>query len=118
MILSSISDMARAIESSWAWLENLTYQMVVMPESFQGERLGGPLALLKLQSTRTLEYCAREAQQILGGIGVTKGGQGARIEKISRSLRASAVAGGSEEVMAEFGVRQSMKVAANLGVKL
>lgn len=48
--------------------------MVVMPEKFQGERLGGPLALLKLQSTRTLEYCAREAQQILGGIGVTKGG--------------------------------------------
>lgn len=31
--------------------------------------------------------------------------QGGRIEKIARSLRASAVAGGSEEVMAEFGVR-------------
>jgi alkylation response protein AidB-like acyl-CoA dehydrogenase len=97
--------MARVIESSWAWLENLTYQMVMMPEEYQGERLGPALALLKLQSTRTLEYCAREAQQILGGIGVTPGGQGARIEKISRGLRAAAIAGGSEEVMAEFGIR-------------
>lgn len=72
--LAPLVDMARAIESSWAWLEQLTYQMVVMPEQFQGERLGGSLALLKLQCTRTVEYCAREAQQILGGIGTTRGG--------------------------------------------
>jgi len=31
--------------------------------------LGGPLALLKATGSKTMEYCAREAQQIFGGLG-------------------------------------------------
>ena len=79
---------------------------------------GGAIALCKLQCTRTLELCAREASQILGGIAYTKGGQGGRVEAIYRSVRGSAIPGGSEEIMADLAVRQSTKVAKMIGADL
>jgi alkylation response protein AidB-like acyl-CoA dehydrogenase len=48
-------------------------------------------ALLKVMSTRCLEVCVREAQQILGGLGYARGGRGGRIEAISRDVRVMTV---------------------------
>lgn len=45
-----------------------------------------------------LNLCSREAVQILGGIGYTRGGQGDRIERAFREVKAIAIPGGSEEV--------------------
>jgi alkylation response protein AidB-like acyl-CoA dehydrogenase len=50
-----------------------------------------------------LEYCTREAQQIFGGLGYTRGGQGAKVERLAREVRAYAVPGGSEEIMLDLG---------------
>jgi alkylation response protein AidB-like acyl-CoA dehydrogenase len=33
---------------------------------------------LKVVSTRCLEFCVREAQQVLGGLGYSRGGKGGR----------------------------------------
>lgn len=41
---------------------------------------------------------SREAVQILGGIGYTRGGQGDRIERAYREIKAITIPGGSEEV--------------------
>lgn len=41
--------------------------------------LAGPIALLKAQSTQTLEFCAREAAQIFGGLAYTRGGQAEKV---------------------------------------
>ncbi len=66
--------MARQIEATQAWIESLAYQMLKMPKHIQDARLGGAFALCKLQCSRTFEFCAREASQILGGIAYTKVG--------------------------------------------
>merc|ERR1712187_973268 len=74
-------------------------------------KLGGHTALLKVQCTKVFEYCAREAAQIFGGLSYTRGGQGEKVERLNREVRAMAVPGGSEEVMLDLGIRQSRKIA-------
>ena len=61
------------------------------------------LAMLKVQATETLEFCAREAMQILGGAGFIRGH---RVERIYREVRVMAIGGGSEEIMRDLAARQ------------
>ena len=61
------------------------------------------LAMLKVQATETLEFCAREAMQILGGSGFIRGH---RVERIYREVRVMAIGGGSEEIMRDLAARQ------------
>lgn len=110
--------MARKIEATHAWMESLIYQACKMPSELQMLKLGGPIALLKAQSTQTMEFCAREAAQIFGGLSYSRGGQGERVERLYREVRAYAIPGGSEEIMLELGIRQSIKVAQFMGAKL
>jgi acyl-CoA dehydrogenase len=63
----------------------------------------GDIALLKVQASETLEFCAREAMQILGGIGYLRGN---RVERIYREVRVNAIGGGSEEIMRDLAARQ------------
>jgi acyl-CoA dehydrogenase len=63
----------------------------------------GDIALLKVQASETLEFCAREAMQILGGIGYMRGN---RVERIYREVRVNAIGGGSEEIMRDLAARQ------------
>jgi alkylation response protein AidB-like acyl-CoA dehydrogenase len=84
VIRDKLGNMARQIEATQAWIESLAYQMLKMPKHIQDARLGGAFALCKLQCSRTFEFCAREASQILGGIAYTKGGQGGRVEALYR----------------------------------
>ncbi len=77
-------------------METLIYQTKVMPKDQQMLRLGGAIALLKAQSTQVFEFCAREAAQIFGGLAYTRGGQGERVERLYREVRAYAIPGGSE----------------------
>lgn len=59
----------------------------------------------------TLEFCAREAAQIFGGLAYTRGGQGEKVERIYREVRALAIPAGSEEIMLDLGVRMAMRGA-------
>jgi acyl-CoA dehydrogenase len=63
----------------------------------------GDFALLKTQATQTMEYCAREACQILGGASFVRG---SRVERIYREVRVMAIGGGSEEIMYDLASRQ------------
>jgi acyl-CoA dehydrogenase len=63
----------------------------------------GDIALLKVQASETMEYCAREAMQILGGIGYMREN---RVERIYREVRVNAIGGGSEEIMRDLAARQ------------
>ena len=71
--------MARQIEASYNWLENMIYQCNVMGETEAMLKLGGAIASLKAQATVTFEFCAREASQIFGGLSYSRGGQGAKV---------------------------------------
>ena len=69
-------------------------------------------ALLKAHGSFTFEFCAREAAQIFGGLAYTRGGQGEKVERLYREVRAYAIPAGSEEIMLDLGVRQAIKAAA------
>jgi acyl-CoA dehydrogenase len=56
-----------------------------------------------VQASETLEYCAREAMQVLGGIGYMRG---SAVERIYREVRVNAIGGGSEEIMRDLAARQ------------
>jgi len=106
-----IAEMARLTEATHAWIEWCTHQMNTMGKMEAALKLGGHTALLKVQSTKVFEYCARESAQIFGGLSYTRGGQGEKVERLNREVRAMAVPGGSEEVMLDLGVRQASKLA-------
>ncbi|KAI8967865.1 acyl-CoA dehydrogenase/oxidase [Mycotypha africana] len=118
VIRNKLAHMIRQVEATHAWMESLAYQSQQMPQDIQPIRLGGPIALCKAQATQTFEYCAREAAQIFGGLSYTRGGQGEKVERLYREVRAFAIPGGSEEIMLDLGVRQAIKVGAFMGAKM
>lgn len=113
VIRFKLAEMARQIDATHAWLEQVTYQVSTIKDKAQRDKmLAGPIALLKAHSTKTMEYCAREAAQIFGGASYVRSGVGERVERIYREVRAYAIPGGSEEIMLDFAARQAIKSAA------
>lgn len=109
VIRNKLANMIAQVEAVHNWMENITYQMTKLSYNEQSKLLAGPLALLKLQSTRVAHYVADEACQIFGGRAVTKTGMGRIIEAWQRTYKFGSILGGSEEIMADLGVRQAMK---------
>ncbi|KAI9894879.1 MAG: hypothetical protein M1814_000099 [Vezdaea aestivalis] len=118
VIRLKLAHMARQIEASYNWLENVVYQCQKMNETEAMLKLGGAIAGLKAQATVTFEFCAREASQIFGGLSYSRGGQGGKVERLYRDVRAYAIPGGSEEIMLDLSIRQSLRVHKALGMKL
>merc|ERR1712000_334927 len=100
--------MVAATEAVHAWLEQATHQLKNMTYAEQNERMGGTIALLKYETTRAATLVSDEVVQLLGGRGVSRGGMGKQIERFQRSFKIYSVYGGSEEIMADLGVRQSI----------
>jgi alkylation response protein AidB-like acyl-CoA dehydrogenase len=57
---------------------------------------------LTLRMEADVNNSAREASQIFGGLSYSRGGQGAKVERLYRDVRAYAIPGGSEEIMREY----------------
>lgn len=72
--------------------------------------MAGTTAQLKAHSGIVLEHVVREAIQILGGIGLTRGGRGERVERIWRDVKAITVPGGSEEIMLDLSTRRALNL--------
>mmetsp|Transcript_63974 Transcript_63974/g.187131 ORF Transcript_63974/g.187131 Transcript_63974/m.187131 type:complete len:529 (-) Transcript_63974:159-1745(-) len=104
-----LARMAGMIESAHTFLEVVTHQMDVMPYQEQSEKLGGPIALLKYQTTRAGTLVADEAVQMFGGRGITRTGMGQNIERFQKTYKYASILGGSEEVMADLAIRQQMR---------
>lgn len=109
VIREKLGMMVAAVESVDAYADLLTHQMCNMSYAEQNEHLGGPISLLKYQSTRVAHLVADQAVQTFGGRGFTKTGMGRIVETFARTYKAGAVYGGSEEIMVDLGVRQAMK---------
>jgi acyl-CoA dehydrogenase len=97
VIRHKIAEMLRQINATTAYLEMCAWRVT------RGERPAADLAMLKVQATLTLEFCAREAMQILGGAGYMRG---SRVERIYREVRVNAIGGGSEEILRDLTARQ------------
>jgi len=111
VIRFKLANMARQVEAAHAWLESITFQMKMLSHAEQNRILGGPIALLKAHASQVFEYCAREAAQIYGGLAYTRGGQGEKVERLYREVRAFSIPAGSEEIMLDLGVRMAIKTA-------
>lgn len=111
VIRQKISLFGRNIDSAFAWMEQLVFFMETGKRTDRDMALSGPIANLKVLAGRTLEAVNREAQQIMGGLGYSKSGRGARIEQISRDLRVMVVGGGSEEILIELAVNQELRAS-------
>ncbi|WP_300380154.1 acyl-CoA dehydrogenase family protein [Henriciella sp.] len=97
VIRHKISSMAQRVWATTAFLDQCTWRVQ------NGEAPIAELAMLKVQATETMEFCAREAMQILGGAGFIRGH---RVERIYREVRVMAIGGGSEEIMRDLTARQ------------
>jgi len=109
VIRNKLAHMIRKVEATHAWIESITLQMDTLPPKMKVAKLAGATSLLKAHASQTFEYCAREAAQILGGRSYTRGGEGERVERLYREVRAYAIPAGSEEIMLDLGVRQMMR---------
>lgn len=97
VIRHKLVEMDRTINATRAWMEQLAWRVG------QGEEPVAELAECKVQASLMLEFCAREAAQILGGASFIRGNP---IERIYREVRVNAIGGGSEEIMRDLAARQ------------
>jgi len=104
VIRHKIADMARRIEGTQRCLENYAYQVKC---GFPERQLGGYMASVKVDGSKVMEFCAREASQVFGGQSFTREGAGGRVERIYREVRVMAIGGGSEEVMINLAMSQA-----------
>jgi len=71
------------------------------------EHLAGPIALCKVQATKSFEFVARECSQVFGGKSYLRSGPGRAVERGYREVRVLAIGGGSEEIMLDLASRQA-----------
>jgi alkylation response protein AidB-like acyl-CoA dehydrogenase len=114
VIRAKFAAMGRSLDSAYAWMEQLVYMTEIAKANNTDAAMGGLFANLKVLAGRTLEMVNREAQQVLGGLGYSKNGRGARIEQISRDVRVMVVGGGSEEILSELAVNQEIRAMGKL----
>ncbi|KAJ5584864.1 uncharacterized protein N7459_004664 [Penicillium hispanicum] len=108
-IRQKLARMISLTESNQAWLESIAYQMCNMTYAEQSAHLGGPIGLLKSHATRAAQEIADNATNIFGGRGLTQTGMGKVVEMFHRTYKFDAILGGTEEILADLGVRQAMK---------
>uniref|UniRef100_A0A7S1PXV8 Cytochrome b5 heme-binding domain-containing protein n=1 Tax=Alexandrium catenella TaxID=2925 RepID=A0A7S1PXV8_ALECA len=108
VIRHKLARMIGAIESLEGFMESITYQMANMPLKLMMTELGGPIAILKYQATRSMTLVSDEACQLFGGRALTASGMGKNVEAMQRTFKFASILGGSEEIMADLGVRQAL----------
>ncbi|KAH8819262.1 acyl-CoA dehydrogenase/oxidase [Xylogone sp. PMI_703] len=107
VIRQKFSRIANMLEPLQAYSEELVHRSVRM-----GSLEFSPLAaMIKVQAAHNLEMISRECQQVFGGLGYSRGGQGGRVEQVSRDVRVLVVSGGSEEILLDMIAKQQRKLA-------
>jgi alkylation response protein AidB-like acyl-CoA dehydrogenase len=110
---NKIAHMVSRVEAIHCWLENITFQMNNMAYEEQSQKLAGPLALLKYQTTRVSQFVKDQSVQLFVEHGITQTGLGRIVESFMRTQKFGAILGGSEEIMADLGIRQALKSFPN-----
>ncbi|KAE8338720.1 hypothetical protein BDV24DRAFT_137549 [Aspergillus arachidicola] len=98
------------LETVWAWIEQILYQLCKLEKVEADRLLGGVTALAKAKAAMVLNECAQCAVLLFGGAGLTQSGQGEIVEAIMRDVPVSRIPGGSEDVLLDLSVRQLVKI--------
>jgi acyl-CoA dehydrogenase len=99
-IRHKLMDMQMRIASTRAWLHALIARQI---DGDAGAEWVAELCLLKNHATQTMQFCADQAVQILGGMGFMRG---TKSERIYREVKVMMIGGGAEEIMKELAARQ------------
>ena len=97
VIRQKIVQMIQRLNSTYAYMDMVVWRF------HQGETPVADLAMLKVAATTTLEHCARESLQVLGGSAYTGDN---RVERIYREARTFVIGGGAEEILRDLAARQ------------
>lgn len=109
VIREKLARMISLTEACQSWLETITYQMCNMDYAQQSKLLGGPIGLLKSYATKSAGELASMGVDIFGGRGLTQTGMGRVVEQFHRTFKFDAILGGTEDILADLGVRQAMR---------
>jgi acyl-CoA dehydrogenase len=102
VIRHKLVDMQMRIASTRAWLDAVT----VLAD--EGKLESDPhcvaqVCMLKNHATQTMQFCADQAVQILGGMGFMRG---TKSERIYREVKVMMIGGGAEEIMKDLAARK------------
>lgn len=109
VIRQKLARMISVTEACQTWLESITDRMNNLSYAQQNQLLAGDIGLLKSFATRCAHEVADDGVNIFGGRGLTQGGMGRLVEEFHRTYKFDAILGGTEEILADLGVRQAMK---------
>jgi acyl-CoA dehydrogenase len=98
-------DMQMRIASTEAWLEAVSAEGDAHEAAgrFNAPEWVANVCMLKNHATQTMQFCADQAVQILGGMGFMRGTVS---ERIYREVKVMMIGGGAEEIMKELAARQ------------
>jgi len=98
-------DMQMRIASTEAWLEAVCAEGDAHEAAgrFNAPEWVARVCMLKNHATQTMQFCADQAVQILGGMGFMRGTVS---ERIYREVKVMMIGGGAEEIMKELAARQ------------
>jgi acyl-CoA dehydrogenase len=100
VVRHKLVDMRMRALSARAWLDALVARFDAGPLDAEAV---AEVCLLKNHATQTMQFCADQAVQILGGTGYVRG---TKSERIYREVKVMMIGGGSEEIMKELAARQ------------
>ncbi|MBT9505272.1 acyl-CoA dehydrogenase family protein [Rhodoferax sp.] len=106
VIRHKLMDMKMRIESTRAWLNAVSARADAGDrgdKSAKGAEWVSQVCLLKNHATQTMQFCADQGVQILGGMGFMRG---TACERIYREVKVMMIGGGAEEIMKELASRQ------------
>lgn len=100
VIRHKLMDMQMRMHSTAAWLESVAAQA---DAGHTCAEWVAQVCLLKNHATQTMQFCADQAVQILGGMGYMRGTVS---ERIYREVKVMMIGGGAEEIMKDLAARQ------------
>lgn len=100
VVRHKLVDMQMRIASTQAWCDALADRA---DAGDQSPDWVAAVCMLKNHATQTMQFCADQAVQILGGMGYMRG---TRAERIYREVKVLMIGGGSEEIMKDLAAKQ------------
>ena len=93
-------DMQQRIRSTEAWLHIVATRA---DDGDTGADWVGEVCVLKNHATQTMQFCADQGVQILGGMGFMRG---TTCERVYREVKVMMIGGGAEEIMKDLAAKQ------------
>ena len=104
VIRHKMVEMMMQIERAQCLMEQITHGM---DNGISQRQLASMMAMIKTEASKCMEFCAREASQIIGGRSYLRGGSASRVERIYREVCVMGIAEGATQVLTDLIAKQA-----------